>query len=623
MLREQAEPGPLVLFVDDVHWLDETSATLLAQLVDADLVFLVGTVRADEPVSPSLAALWLRARVRRVDLGELDKAGVDTLLHLVLGGPVTPGTIAAIWSASRGNLLFVRELVLGALETGRLVDEHGVWQLIGPLFTTTRLLELVEARVGDLGPDARAALDVLAVWEPTSIRMLESVVDPRLLETLDRSGLLTTRADGRRDLVSLAHPLYGEILRARMPLLTRRRLLLDQAERIEALGARRRDDAMRVASARVDAAAPADARLLLEAARLARWAHDYPQVERLARAAVLDGAAPEAGLLLGEALHELGSFEEAERVLADAMQHLADADDPSGADDPLFVLMTELRARTLMWGLHRRADALAVSRAAHARCADPAAVDELVLNEAILLGYSGRPLDALELVDSVADTGTDSARVRTLRALAEVPTLIVTGRPVTGAKRARDAFAAHQLLPQQMAITSPGVHLNHEIHALTDSGALPRSVVDRDRGLPGAAPDDAARHADVAHPHHRPLHAPARRGSDRTAVAGRDDPAVGRARHRRPAPLRAVTSRDRARVARRRGSRRGRGRRAADAPRARPFARRAGPRAGVGTRRRGRRARWTDDPARGGGGCRGDRPSRVGGMAPPRRRPPR
>ena len=179
VLRAQGEPGPLVLFVDDIHWLDETSASLLAQLVDADLVFLVATMRTGEPVSPALAGLWRRARVRRIDLPELDKAGVDTLLHLVLRGPVTPGTLATIWSASRGNVLFVRELVLGAVESGALADEHGVWQLTGPLSSTARLLELVEARVAEAGPEARDALDVLSVWEPTSIRMLETVVDAR------------------------------------------------------------------------------------------------------------------------------------------------------------------------------------------------------------------------------------------------------------------------------------------------------------------------------------------------------------------------------------------------------------------------------------------------------------
>ena len=52
-------------------------------------------------------------------------------------------TVTDIWTASRGNVLFVRELVLGAIDAGHLVDLHGVWRLVGPLVTTPRLAELV------------------------------------------------------------------------------------------------------------------------------------------------------------------------------------------------------------------------------------------------------------------------------------------------------------------------------------------------------------------------------------------------------------------------------------------------------------------------------------------------
>ena len=49
VVLDLANDGPLVLFVDDLHLLDGTSAALVAQLVDADLVFLVATVRTPEP----------------------------------------------------------------------------------------------------------------------------------------------------------------------------------------------------------------------------------------------------------------------------------------------------------------------------------------------------------------------------------------------------------------------------------------------------------------------------------------------------------------------------------------------------------------------------------------------
>ena len=69
----------------------------------------------------------------------------------MLRAPVEASTITEIWSASQGNVLFVRELVLGALDAGQLVEQHGVWRLTGALVATQRLHELVAGRLSGLG----------------------------------------------------------------------------------------------------------------------------------------------------------------------------------------------------------------------------------------------------------------------------------------------------------------------------------------------------------------------------------------------------------------------------------------------------------------------------------------
>src|SRR5207342_92415 len=102
-----------------------------------------------------------RARVRRIDLDDLDRASVDTLLNLVLRGPIESSTTTDIWVASQGNVLFVRELVLAALGGGQLIEQRGVWRLVGPLVATARLHELVAARLGRLDPSAAEVLDLL------------------------------------------------------------------------------------------------------------------------------------------------------------------------------------------------------------------------------------------------------------------------------------------------------------------------------------------------------------------------------------------------------------------------------------------------------------------------------
>ena len=464
VLRPQAQGGPLVLFVDDAHLVDATSATVLSQLVDSGLVFLVATVRDGEVLPQVLDSLWQRARVRRIDLTHLDRVAVDTLLHLVLHDPVEATTSAELWTASQGNVLFLRELVLGALQRGQLVRRHGVWRLGGALVTTQRLHELIAARLSGVGDEASQALDVLSIWEPAGLSTLEAEVGRDQLELLDRRGLLEVRTEGRRERVRFAHPLYGEIVRARMPALTRRRLLLEHADRIEAHGARRREDPIRIATSRLDAAGSADPELLVRAARLARYGHDFAQVERFGRAAAAHETSPELGLLIGEALHERGAWTEADEVLTEA-ERAAWTE-----SEELLVQIVEIRSRNLMWGLFRDDDALEANRIALERIGDAAGAEELRLNEAMLLTHIGRPLDSLALLDEIGEV--ERPRARSLRAFAGLPALAATGRCATAAEGAASAFAEHAEFPEQVAMPGEGVHLMTRVYTLLECGRL-------------------------------------------------------------------------------------------------------------------------------------------------------
>ena len=287
--------GRLVVYVDDLQHLDAATAGLLAQLLDGGEVFLVATVRTTTAANPVAASLWRRDDVVRIDLGELSRDDVDTLLHLVLGGPVHSDAVAAIWLASAGNALFVRELVLGARDRGDLVRRRGVWWLRGPLSSTPRLIDVVDDRVRTVSGEARVALEQLAVWEQVGLTDLESVAGAEPVEELDRAGLLEVTLDRRRQHVRLVHPLYGEVIRGGLPALTTRRLLLEGADRIEAHGARRRSDRLQIAVARVDAAGAADPELLLAAARVARQAYDHRLVEKLTRTGGSGGGVHRAG----------------------------------------------------------------------------------------------------------------------------------------------------------------------------------------------------------------------------------------------------------------------------------------------------------------------------------------
>src|SRR6266536_31921 len=128
LLAERSHGRPLVLGVDDAHLLDDASAALVHLLALRGLAVVLATVRTGEPAPDSVVALWKDDLARRGDLSPLSPEATAELLDRVLGGPVDGVTRKEVLRVSEGNPLYLRELVLGGLETGALRQVDGVWR---------------------------------------------------------------------------------------------------------------------------------------------------------------------------------------------------------------------------------------------------------------------------------------------------------------------------------------------------------------------------------------------------------------------------------------------------------------------------------------------------------------
>ena len=162
-------------------------------------------------------------------------------------------TVQTLWRLTQGNPLYLRELILGGLDSGNLARAGDVWRWDGAIVTSPRLVELIEARLGRLETGVLELLELLALAEPIGAQLLERLADPEVLAAADRKGLLMTDVAGRRIQVRLAHPLYAEVIRARVSALRARAVYRQLAEAVEAAGARRLDDRLRVATWRLEA----------------------------------------------------------------------------------------------------------------------------------------------------------------------------------------------------------------------------------------------------------------------------------------------------------------------------------------------------------------------------------
>jgi DNA-binding CsgD family transcriptional regulator len=458
-LHERHLGRRLVTVADDVALLDSASLALLGYLAAQRTIFLIATVRTGEPVPDLVTGLWRDGRVARVDLADLSRTHLDTLLHLALGGPIEAGAGRQFWEVTRGNPLYVHELVLGALESGALVERSGVWHLEDVLSSTSRLRDLVEQRIGGLSAEARSVVELLALCQPLDLGYLETVTPLGVLESLERAGLVTIAvADGE---VRLAHPLQGDAVRAAMPRLRARAILLAEAERLEALNPDPGPASLRIAVWRLDAGGQPDPAMLIRGAHLARYAHDFRVVRRLMEAVPSEQLDAVGALLLGEALYELGDFEAAERVLARGQQLTS--------DEHVTLRLAVTRAKNAQWGLCRPEAALAINAAARGIVTSPPLAEELVADEASILTFSGRPDRALAVLEGL--TGHDR-RTRVVWAIAGAPALAAAGRTAEAVSVAEVGYADHVALGDELAIAHPAMHIVNQAFALTEAGRL-------------------------------------------------------------------------------------------------------------------------------------------------------
>jgi DNA-binding CsgD family transcriptional regulator len=450
---------PLVTVADDVSLFDAASLALLGYLVGQGTIFLIATIRADEAVPDLVTALWRDGRVERVDLQDLSRTQVDTLLHLALGGPMESRSGRELWESSRGNPLYLRELVLGALESGALVERSGVWHLERPLPSTSRLLDLVQRRIGGLTEDARAVVDLLALCQPVGLDYLDTIAPHGVLESLERAGLVTVSLEDGD--VRLAHPLHAEVVRASLPALRARTILLREAERLQALSSASGSAALRSAVWRLDAGERPEPEVLIRGAQWARHAHDFRVVQRLVAAIPEEELDAVGALLLGEALYELGAFDASERILA-LGQGL-----PSSGQVALRLAVT--RTKNAFWGLCRPELGLAVTSEARRVLTSGPLAEEVAADEAAMWMFAGHPVRALAVLDRIVGSET---RTRVVRSITRAPVLAAMGRTAEAVKVAETGFADHVVLGDELAIAHPATHIVNQAYALAEAGRL-------------------------------------------------------------------------------------------------------------------------------------------------------
>jgi predicted ATPase/DNA-binding winged helix-turn-helix (wHTH) protein len=284
MLREFAEfveelttSRPLLLVLDDLHWSDESTVSLLellAQRDDPAQLMLIGTYRsaeasrAKQPLEALAQGMKIRGRCTVVRPDLLSLSGVHSLIGAALPGIAPDRTLVeAVHQRTGGNPLFVLALVDHWKASGAVSTQAGAWHAVADFGEMGRsvpesLTTMIHQNLETLSPEEQLLLEAASVAGrefvasvlASSLGLSEDEVELRSA-ALARQGMFIQDAGvlewpgGRlSSRYRFIHALHQEVVYARAPAGRRSRLhLLIGFELEKRLGARVNENASQLA----------------------------------------------------------------------------------------------------------------------------------------------------------------------------------------------------------------------------------------------------------------------------------------------------------------------------------------------------------------------------------------
>jgi DNA-binding CsgD family transcriptional regulator len=169
VLRALAERGPIVIAIDDVQWLDSSSAAALAfalRRLDGEQVRILFSRRHDQIAPLELA---LPGSIERLHVGPLSLGATQAVVRDRLGRTFPRPVMVRLHEVSGGNAFFALELARALAAAAAPLDPAQ------PLPVPESLEQLVGGRLRTLPEETRAALLVVAVTGAPSNSLIEAV----------------------------------------------------------------------------------------------------------------------------------------------------------------------------------------------------------------------------------------------------------------------------------------------------------------------------------------------------------------------------------------------------------------------------------------------------------------
>lgn len=206
----QAGPKMPLVFLEDIHWADDSSLSLLADLAAPGAMRKPGLfIFISRPTLLERRPTWAEEipGMRRIDLKPLAEQDSHHLVADILQKLPDPpaGLRQQIITAAEGSPLFLEELVKVLIQEGVITCAEEAWTVhaerLKKLSLPPSLAGILQARIDGLPPDERQALQQAAIlgrlfWDQALAHLAQAPLAEvtRLLQTLDGRELVYQQA---------------------------------------------------------------------------------------------------------------------------------------------------------------------------------------------------------------------------------------------------------------------------------------------------------------------------------------------------------------------------------------------------------------------------------------------
>ncbi len=249
-VKEIAEKDPLVIFLDDLQWVDKATLDILSYMnekLEEDPVFFIGTYRPediseDHHLTEMMHRLGRRNSYEKIELEPLSYENTREIVQGVLGKEDIPlDFIKQVHDKTEGNPLFIKESIRQMLDDGIIDPEEDKYPERGDDISFSEMVQnVIERRVNRLDDETIKIIEMGSIiGGEIPFDILSKTADMDEIDILDHIDMLIGNQlweeDPNQEAFYFSHELIEETVYGRIKGLKKKLLHKKVAKNIEEL----------------------------------------------------------------------------------------------------------------------------------------------------------------------------------------------------------------------------------------------------------------------------------------------------------------------------------------------------------------------------------------------------